>query len=178
MIPNFSSCLLTEEATASAELTKETILNLLAEGAALIFAAMSPATSGGADAALAARRSWDAMTCAGYATFAKVGEAEEMRLEQLGISEGRKFLKVLRADGISEADFRANVPLAFYGRMGGPSVDFVLGRLWQVAEEQVGDQLWKKGLWSDASQPEAPDESEVKFRAQGLYDTNNCKSLR
>lgn len=144
---------------------------------ALAFATSAQSQSTSKDAALSGRRAWDAMRCAGYAAFAENAN-EQMRLEKLGLNEGRVFLTAARDGKIAQSDFESTVPLRYYPIMTGPTVDFVLGRIWQAAEEYVGDKLWERDRWDSKNDYVSPDKAAIKARAQRYYDSENCKSLR
>lgn len=128
------------------------------------------------DLATAGRRTWDAMTCAGYAETAGYNE-EQRRLSQLGIDEGRVFLQSLADGKIDAKDVESNVPIAVTLIVGGPSVDFVLGRIWEASAEHAADRIWQKD--SEAYDPAlAPDDETRVMNAQQFYREASCQSLR
>ena len=137
----------------------------------------SHAKSASENAAASGLRAWTAMTCSNYAAFAGIAD-EQVRLEQLGVSEGRLFLMAARNGAIAKQDFDSTVPMAFYGRMTGPSVDFALGRVSEAAQDYVGDKIWEKSPFVAKNDYAYPNEATIKERAQIYYDNENCKSLR
>ena len=126
------------------------------------------------DLATAGRRTWDAMTCAGYAETAGY-DAEQKRLSQLGIDEGRKFLQSLSDGKIDPKDVESNVPIAVTLVIGGPSVDFVLGRIWEASAEYAADRIWQKD--SGAYDPaQAPDHAARSLRLRGRITFGMCSA--
>ena len=126
--------------------------------------------------ATAGRRTWDAMTCAGYAETAGY-VAEQKRLSQLGIDEGRRFLQSLSDGKIDPKDIESNVPIAVTMVIGGPSVDFVLGRIWEASAEYVADRIWQKDL--GAYDPARAPDAEIRMtNAQRFFREASCQSLR
>ena len=126
--------------------------------------------------ALAGRRSFDAMVCAGYAESS--GQADEQRrLSELGLSEGRRFLEGVQSGQVTPADRSATVPILFSIIMAGPSVDFILGRFWEAASDYAGDRIWEKDAANrDGMHP--PEEAARKLNAERFYREASCHSLR
>lgn len=144
----------------------------------LIASSATPAAthSESMDLALAGRRSFDAMVCAGYAESS--GQADEQRrLSDLGVSEGRRFLEGVQAGQVAPADLKATIPVLFSIIMQGPSVDFILGRFWEAASDYAGDRIWQKnGANRDGMHP--PDDEVRKLNADKFYREASCHSLR
>lgn len=126
--------------------------------------------------ALAGRRSFDAMVCAGYAESS--GQADEQRrLSELGVNEGRRFLEGVQTGQVAPADLNSTIPVLFSIIMQGPSVDFILGRFWEAASDYAGDRIWEKdGANRDGMH--TPDEEARKLNADRFYREASCHSLR
>lgn len=147
---------------------------------ALMISAAMPAygQSESRDSATSASRAWNAMTCAIFAGMSGQ-DGEQIRLEQLALSEGRRFLSAARNSAIDREDFESRVPMAFYGRMTGPSVDFALGRVWEAAEDYTGDVLWQRNQMIFRSPDyKFPDNDTIRMRAHDQYSAGNCAALR
>ncbi len=83
---------------------------------------------------------------------------------------------------VSKDDLWGHVPVyvSLFIRQGGPSKDFVLGRMFGFAQEQAYDKIVKQ----DASgmhlemKDWVMDERRKKIRAETLYNQSNCELIR
>jgi hypothetical protein len=98
--------------------------------------------------------SWRAFECSVLAE--KAGKkAEQARLFQLGYDEGMAFLRALVDTGELTSDaVNSHAAIAFTWRLGGPTHDFRLGRVYEGAIEVVYDEVFA-GKEPDLHQPEA-----------------------
>jgi len=76
-------------------------------------------------------------------------KSEQKRLYDLGIEEGRKFLKELEEGKIKQSDISATVPMVVMFSLGGPSHDFMLGRIFESAANSVYRQFKENGNDTD-----------------------------
>jgi hypothetical protein len=85
-----------------------------------------------------------AFECATFAQLAKKGE-ENKRLFNIGIQAGRNFLEALQNGKISEAEMNSTVPVGVSHYLWGPepSIDFVIGRIYEGAEFDAHDRVNK-----------------------------------
>jgi hypothetical protein len=82
-----------------------------------------------------ARVSWSAFECAVFAEKRNKPEDQE-RLFKLGYVNGVAFIEALKANKIAAEDFSSTIPIGFSLRLGGPSVDFIVGRVFEgVADD-------------------------------------------
>jgi hypothetical protein len=115
------------------------------------------------------------------ATFAELsGEDEEhQRLFQLGITTGRAFLRAARNNEISEEEASQNIPWVVMLLLGGPSDDFMLGRMFETAMQDAYDKVIKKS--EDGSDLPISDWRVGAFRkavAEDKYNSANCDIVR
>jgi hypothetical protein len=148
----------------------------LATAIAMLPVSVSATEMTSAEYAAAGRRAFDAMSCAVFAEYAD-NEKEQVRLTELGIAQGRVFLQALRDGLVSNEDMDNNVPIAFTLSLGGPSVDFILGRFWERAIESASDKVWEKHKPNSESQ-NALNDTARKLNGELLYRQGNCASLR
>jgi hypothetical protein len=85
---------------------------------------------------------WSACSCATYAELSG-NEPEQKRLFNIGYTAGRKFLDGIKDQTITEAD-RREAPIGVLIRLGGPSIDFMLGRIFEGANEDAFDHVVKE----------------------------------
>jgi len=64
-------------------------------------------------------------------------QLEQERLFSFGYTQGRKFLDALRENKISQADRSSIVPSGFLMVAEGPTADFILGRVFEAAQENA-----------------------------------------
>ncbi|MCB1682399.1 MAG: hypothetical protein H6858_08550 [Rhodospirillales bacterium] len=107
---------------------------------ALTLSCLSPAAAfaegGTGKAGFLAQATWSAFECAVLANIA--GDADEhSRLIDYGYDKGQKFMSELRGGKVKKEDFADEVPDPFISLLKGPSNDFILGRIYQSAEEEI-----------------------------------------
>lgn len=141
----------------------------------------TPATGAGAGAhekSNLGRLTWSAFLCATYAELSGDGP-EQKRLFDIGYEAGKEFLLGIRDGTISDAD-RQDAPIGVIFLLGGPSDDFIIGRIFEnamgeafddvVKEDNAGLPILDPGNWADG-------ELRVS-RAQSKYQTSNCALIR
>jgi hypothetical protein len=111
------------------------------------------------------RKLWSAFECAVIAGVANDG-AEHQRLFNVGIEQGRTFLNALQAGKITQEDFKNAVPLVVVWLLDGPSVDFILGRIFEAAGQSATEVF------------QAPDEKLKVTIAQNEYAKRDCSLIR
>jgi hypothetical protein len=122
---------------------------------------------------------WSAFSCATYAELAK-DTHEQQRLVNLGYRAGKKLLVSLKNNTLPETE-RRNLPVGVLMRLGGPSIDFIIGRIYESAGRDAYNQVVKTGiigeLLTNPSQWLQDDEVRVN-RAKNKYQNANCALLR
>jgi hypothetical protein len=93
---------------------------------------IGPARSEEAKARLG-RVMWAAFECTTFASMADKQE-DAKRLFDIGLKAGRDFIEALNRGNISQEEFSTMVPMGvtMLIREGGPSTDFVVGRVYQA----------------------------------------------
>lgn len=125
------------------------------------------------------RKSWSAFECSVLAELAGK-RSEQERLFTVGLTSGREFIEALRNGEIQENDVRSSVPLLMLMRLGGPSTDFMIGRIYEAAVGTAYDDIVKKGdngLELPIEKWRMDDELK-KMRADLLYLRGNCSLIR
>jgi hypothetical protein len=116
--------------------------------------------------AVMGRQAWSAFECASLASV--TGDVEEQeRLFLFGYEQGKKFLAAAEAEKISDEDYSSEVPIGVSLLLGGPSADFMLGRIFEGAQENALDDIYTKDL---------NDTNEIrKIRAENKFRDGNCQ---
>jgi hypothetical protein len=115
--------------------------------------------------ALMGHKLWAAFECAALADVA--GTREGQRLFDIGYTQGRVFVEAVQAGKVAEQDINEKVPLAVLPLLHGPTVDFILGRIFEAAIDDVTKDIPLN----------EPDENEKKIVAQSKYAKMNCSLM-
>lgn len=112
--------------------------------------------------ALRAVAAWSAFECSSLASIGK-NSPEQERLFLFGLDQGRKFIAAHSAGKIKQEDLSNTAPWGFLILLQGPSADFMLGRIFESAQEDALDDIFKTGenLNSDEVQATL---AQTKFR--------------
>lgn len=134
--------------------------------------------AGAADKANDARIMWSAFSCAVYAEISGNNKEHE-RLFEVGYKAGKAFVDGVRNKTIAEAEVK-EAPVGVLWHMGGPTTDFVVGRVFEAASEDAYDEVVKEDSsgapildplkWAD-------DELKV-VRAKNKFQSANCTLVR
>jgi hypothetical protein len=114
------------------------------------------------------RRVWAIFECCALASVAEEKDLRE-RLFQYGYSEGRAFLKAIEDGKVSRADLSREVPVGLLLLLQGPSVDFILGRIYAGAEENALDKIYRGDVAGNSDLAKALAKEELHKR--------NCELL-
>jgi hypothetical protein len=121
---------------------------------------------------------WSAFKCATYAELSG-DEREQKRLFDIGYSAGKSFFDGIKNQTISEAK-RREAPVGVLLRSGGPSIDFMIGRVFEGAVEDAYDKVVKEdnsGL--PILDPSKWADGELKvIKAQNKYRGSNCALIK
>ena len=123
---------------------RSTRLTLAVLGAVgMLFPSMSVAEIS-KDYAIMARATWSAFECSSLAS--KSGDPiEQERLFLFGYDQGKKFIAAVQSKQVKEQDLSGEVPLMMLLLLQGPSADFMLGRVFEAAQESVLKDVYKTG---------------------------------
>lgn len=98
---------------------------------------------------------------------------EAERLFLFGYEQGQKFLNALKAEKIKQEDISQKVPIGVAFLLQGPSNEFILGRIFQSAQNEALEDVFytnydRKNLHSEDLQ---------KSIASGKFQKGNCQFL-
>lgn len=135
---------------------------------AILAIAMTISTAAqGDELAKKSLKSWRAFECSILAE--KIGDSQEqVRLFQVGYTEGMAFLKALSEERLTADDVRKHAPLSFTFRLGGPSHDFRMGRIFEGAVSKVFKDVLK----------EETDTELVQLLAENEFRRRNCALIQ
>ena len=126
-----------------------------------------------------ARAMWSAFQCSTFAEMSK-NEKEQMRLFSVGLKAGREFIEAAKKNQISEDAFRSQVPIGVSMLLGGPSTDFMIGRIFANATQRCINSVVKKdrnGFLLPINSWVNDDELKRTI-ASTKYLTGNCTLIR
>jgi hypothetical protein len=113
---------------------------------------------------------WPAFQCSIAAEH--IGDNDEQkRLWTLAHESGKAFLNAANEGKVKRADIRETVAIAVTMRMRGPSVDFVMGSVWEAAANKYYDELGKE------CENCASDDELKKIHGKINYGNQNCALL-
>jgi len=119
--------------------------------------------------AMMGQSTWVAFECSALAS--KTGNAKEQeRLFTFGYEEGLKFIDALKSEKIKNSDLKSEVPLTVLWSLQGPTPDFMLGRVFEVAMEYALKDVYK----TDGANN---DEEMQKVKAEREFRKRNCKLI-
>lgn len=119
--------------------------------------------------AIMGKSTWAAFGCSSLASTTG-NIKEQQRLFLFGYEEGLKFINALQTNKISRSDLSSELPLAMAWELQGPTPDFILGRVFEVAMEYALKNVYK----TDNS---AFDEDMQKLRAESEFSKRNCELI-
>ncbi|GGX42588.1 hypothetical protein [Saccharospirillum salsuginis] len=135
----------------------------------LLFPALDALAETSGSSADSGRAFFSALECTVLA--AKIGRSEEQkRLFEFGYKEGKKFIDSVRSGEISEEDLSSKVPVGVLWHMQGPTTDFILGRIYESAAENV-----LEGVYGSAN--EVLSTEEQNRIAENKFSTKNCELI-
>lgn len=144
-------------------------MRLAAHSLALIALLSSPAS---AQEAHLGRLSWSAFHCSSLASQSAQAD-EQQRLFQVGYESGLRYIEAVRAGRVTEEQVRSETPIGFSLGLGGPSPDFMLGRIYETAADKAYDDVTEQ-----ISTPNAFDAEIRQVVAGNLFQQSNCTLLR
>lgn len=121
------------------------------------------------ECALRGKGTWSAFQCSALA--GKIGNIKEKeRLFLFGYEEGLRFVNILQSNKIRQSDCYSKLPLAMTWELQGPTPDFILGRVFEVAMEYALKDVYKAD--NTGSNEEAQ-----KLKAEIEFSKRNCKLI-
>lgn len=127
-------------------------------------------------------KGYEQLRCSALAGFAEKGDSLEERHFNAGLADLRKFLSEVKvADPkAARAALGKTTPMLVIMNLGGPSDDFVIGRIYSDVLLTVDDGLRNRETWTHQKKdPNADDVSAegVRALAQAKYREHNCALL-
>lgn len=128
--------------------------------------------------AKAAMVMWTSFECGTYAEMSGDRERQGVLFER-GMTAGKQFFAAVEAGTITEEEHREHVPYILPMLAQGPSVDFVLGRIFESVMNSAYDDVVKEDMAGLPLPIEEwiNDDELKKSRAQLLYQRSNCDLL-
>ena len=150
----------------------------MAVAAAILLATVSFGYSSD-ESARAAKTMYSAWLCSTYAEL-KGDTAEQGRLFMMGHEKGKEFIGAVLAGTINGKESRTIVPMTVVVLMGGPTHDFILGRIFQNAAGQAYDDIATKDANGVPFPPAdyVTDDELMTSIASTKYSRANCEVLR
>lgn len=112
---------------------------------------------------------WSAFECSALAAHVD-NNTEAERLFEFAYNQGKEFVGAFLAGNITDDDIRAEVPLGVRFLLGGPSEEFILGRIFEGTQESALENvLTTNGSYNS--------EDIQEIRAQNLYRERNCSLI-
>lgn len=112
-----------------------------------------------------------AFQCSIAAEHAKKPDAQK-RLFFLGLESGRVFLEALQQGKVKREDISKTVAIAVTMRLKGPSIDFMLGRVWENATDYYYEKLTEN---CDSC---VSDDGLKRMKGENNYREQNCEFLK
>ena len=93
------------------------------------------------------------------------------RLFTLGYEGGKTFVEAVHAGKVDERDISQSIAIGLGMSMSGPSVDFILGRFWEIVAESYLDKFY------EACPNCIRDDELAKLKAEKQFHEMNCALL-
>jgi hypothetical protein len=144
---------------------------------ALLFAG-STVLSAGAHTARDGRVMWSAFQCATFAEMS--GDTKEQeRLFTIGLKVGRQFVEAVQNRKISPEAVNSEVPIGVIMLLAGPSVDFIIGRIFENATGDAYDKIVKQKNGVPLPVDDWVRDEELKrSTAKQKHHQSNCELIR
>lgn len=121
---------------------------------------------------------WAAFSCATWAEWSG-NSAEQKRLFSIGYASGARLVERVKDGTLTEAE-RKGLPIGIRGLFGGPSVDFVVGRMFEHVSEYAFDKVVKES--NDGAPILDPskwaDDELRNLRAADKFRSSNCALIK
>ncbi|MGF6528041.1 hypothetical protein [Variovorax sp. PvP013] len=108
---------------------------------------------------------WSAFRCSTLAALSS-DQKEQDRHFKIGYDNGKRFFAAFDAKKIHPADMESEVPIAIITLMGGPTADFMLGRIFEAAMDSAAKDVLNA------------DRSLQKTLAQSKFASQSCGLLK
>jgi hypothetical protein len=127
------------------------------------------------------REAYVVMVAFECATFAQIAgnETESQRLFILGYETAQKWMKGVISGQLSPEEEK-KIPMGILDSLGGPTLEFQIGRIYADTARRVSDRVWQQDLSGNAL-PQEEWEFDKKIRkdkASTLFNRENCIAIR
>jgi hypothetical protein len=112
---------------------------------------------------------WSAFECSSLASHIKDTKEAE-RLFLFGYEQGKKFIRAIKANKIEKEDISSGVPMIMLLLLQGPSEDFMLGRIYENAQEHALEKVFKTDAKFNSEQFQ-------KDIAKSEFRNRNCQFI-
>ncbi|MDU0365136.1 hypothetical protein RWK44_32730 [Rhizobium sp. 25PS6] len=125
------------------------------------------------------RLAWAAFECHELALIAD-NQPEKERLFRIGSGTSTKFVEAVRAGKVSDNEMFNFVPGGIARATDGPSVEFVVGRIYQLIVADTFENVTQEDSSGKALPPDkwVADPFEMKGIAQTKYRAANCELIK
>ncbi|OGR83663.1 MAG: hypothetical protein A3J74_02130 [Elusimicrobia bacterium RIFCSPHIGHO2_02_FULL_57_9] len=119
------------------------------------------------DYSVMGRAAWSAFECSSLASKSN-NLKEQERLFLFGYKQGQKFIAAVKAEKIKKEDLSSGVPTVMLLLLQGPTPDFMLGRIFESAQDSALKGIYKVGehFNSEEEQTSAAKDKFWKFNCQ------------
>jgi len=127
-----------------------------------------------------ARIAWSAFSCAVFAELSGNPTEKKKRLFELGYASTQRFVANV-ASSPEDESIRKDAPIGILMLMGGPSQEFIVGRIYESVTEQAFDEVVKTdsaGMPVHEPSEWLMDDELKKSRAEHLYGQRNCELIK
>lgn len=116
-----------------------------------------------------AKATWSAFECSSLAS--KAGNPKEQeRLFLYGYEQGKKFISAVQAKKVDQKDLSSEAPLIMLLLLQGPNPDFMLGRVFESAQDSALKEIFKTGDHFNSNE-------EQKAIAKNNFWNLNCQLI-
>jgi hypothetical protein len=119
--------------------------------------------------AIMARSAWSAFECSSLASQMKDPQ-EQQRLFMYGYKQGLAFISALQAKKIQQSDMSSIPPVGMLWLLEGPTPDFMLGRVYEAAQDYALKDVFKTGEHVNSTEAQ-------KTIAQNEFSKKNCRLI-
>ena len=116
-----------------------------------------------------AKATWSAFECSSLAATLKKSSEQE-RLFRFGYEQGKTFIAALQAGKIERTDLSSNAPIGLLWLLEGPTPDFMLGRIYESAQDNALKDVYRTG-------ENATSEADQQLIASNKFTSANCQLI-
>lgn len=116
-----------------------------------------------------AKATWSAFECSSLASKLKK-PSEQERLFKFGYSHGKAFIAALQTGKIKSEDLSANAPVGVLLLLEGPTPDFMLGRIYESAQDNALKDVYRVGDHFNSDE-------EQELAASNKFASSNCQLI-